>query len=421
MKSLKIKKTALLFSALFIGLTACEKDNPEPNDPNSPNPSTGNEPAIELDCNYFNQDRVLVDNPEAPVDYIISCEINVDAKLTVEPGVVIAFESDASMKVNQDATLIMEGTANKPIVLTGVAEEKGLWRGMLIESNKASNTMKYVTIEYAGSSSASHSGGMVPAGLQVDKGGDVSIDHCTFRHCKDYGLFWSSDKYISITNSIFTKNDVPIITEGWNQIKLYNNTNSYTGNVNDYVHLKHPGISNDNQEITMRKIDVPYYITTGGYNRYDVDHAKLVIEPGVDIIVATSGTKMRIRDDASIQATGTASDPITFRGVNGVKADWGYIIIQSGSALNEIEHTNIQNAGNSMANIKAAVQVDYGSYLNIHDVNFTDNAGYAVGMLYSGGMAWPVLDYANLATDNNKLFCKGANGDELSDPNDPNS
>lgn len=420
MISIKTKKSVLLFSALFIGLSACKKDNPEPNDGSSSG-AGGNEPAITLDCDYFNQDRVLVDNPNAPVDYIINCEMNVNESLTVEPGVVIAFTSEASMKINQNASLTMVGTESKPIILTGVQKEKGLWRGMLIESNNASNKMKYVTIEYAGSSSASHSGGMVPAGLQVDKGGDVTIDHCTFRHCKNYGLFWSSSNYISITNSTFTKNDVPVITEGWNQIKLYNNTNTYTGNENDYVHLKHPKISNNNQEIVMKKIDVPYYITTGGYYRYDIEEAKFVIAPGVEIIMATAETHMRIREGASIQALGTASEPIIFRGVNGVQADWGYILVSTGSSLNEIAHTKIKNAGNSMANIKAAVQVDYGSYLNIHDVDFESNAGYAVGMLYSGGMAWPVIDYSNLNVDNNKVFCKGANGDELQNPNDPNS
>src|SRR5690554_980365 len=262
---------------------------------------------------------------------------------------------------------------------------------------------------------------MYPAGLQVARSGDVTIDHCTFQHCKDNGLYWKSDKYISITNSIFNKNDVPMKTVGMNQIKVYNNTNTYTGNVNDYVHMQYPGISYDNNEITMHKLDVPYFVTTRIQNRYDVNHAKLIIEPGVDIIMATAETHIRILDDASIQAIGTQSEPITFRGVNGVKADWGYIVVSSGSALNEIAYTDIKHAGNNMANMKAAVQVGYESYLNIHNVDFTTNAGYAIGMRYTGGMPNPVLDYSDLTTDNNKMFCKGANGDELQDPNDPNS
>lgn len=74
-----------------------------------------------------------------------------------------------------------------------------------------------------------------------------------------------------------------------------------------------------------------------------------------------------------------------------------------------------------MADIQAAIQVGYSSYLKLHDISFSDNAGYAVGMLYQAAMPWPVLDYSNLTVDNGKMFCKGANGRPLTDPNNPNS
>lgn len=401
----------IAIGAMILFSTSCDKkDNSGP---------VGNKEPIALDCDYFNEDRVLVDDPEAPVDYIISCRAKVKGKLTIEPGVVIAFTEDASLNIEESASLKMDGTKNKPIILTGKTSEKGLWRGVLIESTKPSNSMKYVTIEYAGSNSVSHRGGMYPAGLQVSAGGDVTIDHCTFQNCKDNGLYWNSSKYITITNSTFTKNDVPMKTVGKNQIKLYNSTNNYTGNVNDYVEMQYPGISNEGKKINWLKIDVPYYIVTRIYNRFDVDKADLVIEPGVDIIMATATTHMRILGDASIRAVGTPSDPIIFRGENNVKASWRAIFIHSGSALNEIGHAQIKNAGNTMSDIQAATQIGYDSYLNIHDVSFTDNAGYAVGMLYTGGMPDPVITYANLTTDNGKLFCNGANGAELTDPNNP--
>lgn len=413
MKNLKttlLKIGAVLCGALL--LYSCSKDEgtkPE-----------GKNPAIELDCDYFKQDRVLTNDPEAPVDYIISCEANVTADLKIEPGVVIAFTENASLSFEEKSSFKIEGTADKPIVFTGTVKEKGVWRGVLVESNKASNTMKYVTIEYAGSKSTSHRGEMAPAGLQVAMDGDVKIEHCTFQHCKDNGLFWTSSKYISITNSQFTKNDVPMMSHGVSDIKLYNNTNDYTGNTNDYVHLQYSGIENDNKKITWNKINVPYYITTRNFNRFEVDKAELVIEPGVDIIFATAETRMRIRNDASISAVGTENDPIIFRGSNDIPAAWSFIYIFSGSALNEIGHAKVQNAGHKMSEIQAAVQLNDNSYLNLHDVSFTKNAGYAVGM-HGRPSTWPVLVYADLTTDNNKMFCKGENGADLTDPNDPDS
>src|SRR5690554_2167429 len=224
MKIFKQTHRLATFAVASLMLFSCSSDDDglEPDDPTVINP------PIVLDCSYFgeNPNVHLTDDPNAPVDYIVTCEAKVNGKLTVEAGVVIAFEPDASLRIFEDGSLQMIGTEAKPIVLTGIQPEKGLWRGMLIESNKASNVMNYVVIEYAGSSSASHSGGMYPAGLQVNADGDVTIDNCTFRHCKDNGLYWSSSKYISITNSVFTNNDVPMKTWGWNQIKLYNNTNT---------------------------------------------------------------------------------------------------------------------------------------------------------------------------------------------------
>lgn len=405
----------LAIGAMVFFSASCDKS--ENTDPNGP--PVGNKEPIALECDFFTQDRILVDDPEAPVDYIISCRTKVKGKLTVEPGVVIAFTEDASMNFEESASLKMDGTKDKPIILTGKTPEKGLWRGVLIESTKPSNSMKYVTIEYAGSNSVSNRGGMSPAGLQVSVGGDVTIDHCTFQNCKDNGLYWNSSKNITITNSTFTKNDVPVKAWSPNAIKIFNNTNTYSGNVHDYVELRYPGISNEGKKITWRKIDVPYYIVTRYPNTLSVDKADLVIEPGVNIITATASTSIRIWSDASIRAVGTPSDPIIFRGENNVQASWGYIFIQSGSALNEIGHAQIKNAGNTMSDIQAAIQINYDAYLNIHDVSFTKNAGYAVGMRYHAGMPDPVITYENLTTDNGKLFCNGANGAELTDPNNP--
>lgn len=97
--------------------TNCSKeDNPEP--------SVGNHEAITLDCHYFldNPNAILKDDPEAPVDYIITCEMKVTEKLTINPGVVIAFEQNAGSKFTEAASFKMEGTAAKPILLTGTEQ-----------------------------------------------------------------------------------------------------------------------------------------------------------------------------------------------------------------------------------------------------------------------------------------------------------
>lgn len=407
-----------MISLLLIFATACSNDDNLSEDQGE-NPILTDEPVV-LDCNYFNEDRILTNNPDAPVDYIINCEISVTAELKVEPGVVIAFTEDSSITIEEEGSVKMVGTSDSPIVLTGKEQEMGFWRGMLIALSPSNNVLEHVIIEYAGSKSTSHIG-FPNAGLQMD-GGKASIINCTFRKNKGNGLYVREASYETIIqNSVFTENDTPMSTWGDNQIKFYNNTNSYQGNAKDFVELIYPGIDVDNEEIIWRKIDVPYKVTTRIHNRFDVDHAKLIIEPGVDVIMSTAESHMRIRNDASITAVGTANEPIIFRGENGVKADWGYIIVSSGSALNEIGHAKFKDAGYNMADVKAVIVVDNSSFLQLHDVEFTNNAGYAVGMNYAPGAPWPVLEYNNLSVDNDKYFCKKYNGAELSNPNDPDS
>src|SRR5690554_2452957 len=88
-------------------------------------------PPIELACNFFNQDRVLTNDPQRPVDYLISCWANVQGSLKIEPGVVIAFEEDAGLYVNlNDKLFEIKGTSSNPVILTGSSKQKGFWRGL---------------------------------------------------------------------------------------------------------------------------------------------------------------------------------------------------------------------------------------------------------------------------------------------------
>lgn len=78
----------------------------------------------------------------------------IDGKLTIEPGVTIAFEQDAGMEFKDKSSFKMQGTADKPIILTGKEKIKGFWSGVQTESKSLDNTLSYVTIDYAGGSKA---------------------------------------------------------------------------------------------------------------------------------------------------------------------------------------------------------------------------------------------------------------------------
>src|SRR5690606_24894615 len=149
-------------------------------------------PPIILDCSYFdeNPNVHLTDDPNAPVDYIISCDPKINGDFTIDAGVVIEFESEAGLILGKEANgkIQMNGTAEKPIILTGTQKAKGSWRGIQISSDNPANQMNYVTVEYAGQTGR---GGWALQGSVIGAvGGVMKMDHCTVQHGNLIGLHW---------------------------------------------------------------------------------------------------------------------------------------------------------------------------------------------------------------------------------------
>ncbi|HEX9958612.1 MAG TPA: PKD domain-containing protein, partial [Fibrella sp.] len=94
-------------------------------------------------------DRVF--NPDLP-DYIVTKSIDVNHELTINPGVVIAFERDVRLNVNDGGgLLIARGTAENRIKFVGVQKTKGYWVGLSLYSGSNANTLEYVDVMHAGS------------------------------------------------------------------------------------------------------------------------------------------------------------------------------------------------------------------------------------------------------------------------------
>src|SRR5690606_16346996 len=150
-----LKHFFLLF--ILVGLGACTSDD----EGSDPIVEQFNDPIV-LDCDFFQQARVLTDDPFAPVDYIITCNMQVTAPIKIEPGVVIEFEQNAGLDIDDyhtaNGSLSAIGTADKPIILRGVQKTKGWWRGIMFDTESHLNELTYVQIEDAGGMSFNSNG-----------------------------------------------------------------------------------------------------------------------------------------------------------------------------------------------------------------------------------------------------------------------
>ncbi|MBW6455416.1 MAG: hypothetical protein K0A98_05975, partial [Trueperaceae bacterium] len=82
-----------------------------------------------------------------------------------------------------------------------------------------------------------------------------------------------------------------------------------------------------------------------GFTDVDGASAAVTVAPGA-IFEGTNGSGIRVRNDASFNATGTPGNGILFRGVSSVPGTWLGIYIQSNSADNVFEHVTVDAAGN---------------------------------------------------------------------------
>ena len=421
MKTMKIfkhthKVATIGLVSLMIFACSSDDDVDETLDPTDPTEEIV-EPII-LDCGIFSESEVhLTDDPNAPVDYIMNCDPEVNGNLTIDPGVVIAFKSDAGMRIGKygNGKVQMKGTAEKPIVLTGVNKSKGSWRGIQISSDNTANVMEYVTVEYAGQTGR---GGWALQGSVIGTvGGTMKMDHCTIQHGNLIGLHWVGGSLnagdLTLSNSTLTGNDTPVVTN-INHVSSIDGSNSYTGNTNDYIELKNGGGAY--RDVTFYKTDVPYF--TNGFGPDNAEKRRFTFKPGVTMLME-AGSLIRFQNafhyNHEIIMVGTEDEPITIKGKEDVAGYWtGIKIDYTTNPLNEIAFVDIANAGVTTGNPNGAVHIASSDvYLNMHDVNFIDCFEYAVSIERPTAINF---SYSNLNLINTPKLFSDWSGSELVNP-----
>ncbi len=354
----------ILTAATILG--SCNKDE----DPPVPAPPTTIDPPTELDCRYFseNKNAILKDNPNAPVDYIISCKMAINDDVTIEAGTTIAFKTDAGLVVNKQGSLTTSGTSALPVTLTGTDKTRGAWSGIIFFSNDVKNKLQYTVVEYAGGSAFNSNNNKGAVIAYADS--RLSMNNCTLRHSAEYGL---NADYGSITldlnNNVYTSNKSPIRMRA-ELLGMTSPSDRHTGNDEDKVVLNFYTASLG-QPVTWKKIDVPYrtVVTSSSIPQLSINNA-LTIEPGV-IVEMGQGAGLKINENGSMNAVGTEHDPIIFRGSVNQPGSWGCIYFtHTQSPLNQLQHMEIRNAGEGSN--KGAVYMWAKPALNIQNVHFSD-------------------------------------------------
>ncbi|MCB0455063.1 MAG: hypothetical protein KDC62_06700 [Aequorivita sp.] len=389
LKNASEKLSLLGLCSLALIATSCSSDDPV-------EPPVNVDPIL-LDCDYFIENRTLVDNPNAPIDYIVSCVSQVRANLIVEPGVVIAFTPDSGLILREDVSSIKAvGTANKPIVFTGTQPTRGSWRGIFVESENSLNIMEFVTVSYGGGQAFNSNGDRGNVIVYAD--GALTLKNCTVNNSLTSGLnAVYRNTRLTLQNNVFSGNANPLLINTVYATQT-SATDNYSGNDLDRVLLYNYSAQFENSSV-WKKINVPYRVLNTGNSGVNA-RGELTIEPGITIEMSP-GTKINIRDTGGLKMVGNAANPITIKGVSNTPGSWVGIKIDGTNPMNEIAFATISNAGEDPSTNKGAIDLWYNAKLSVHDTQFKDLASCGVyGRLLGGQSSNPNYSSYNLTFTN---------------------
>lgn len=334
-------------------------------------------------------DRTLEDIFTDPTkkDYLVTGDLEVNARLTVEPGVVIHFQEGLGMKVRSNGKLVAAGEAGNKIVFTGTSQSvNGYWQGINVYSNSVENKISHAEISYAGSKSAGTY--FAAAALTVDQA-KVQLTDVTISNSGEYGIQTRrSGSEFPMQNMVFEQNDSDHAYVHISQIGYFDAASSFDGG-----HVTAFG-GDTAGDMTIADLNGAKYKVNDFVEFSD----NITIDAGAEFeFIADAG--IDINPGSVIKAQGTADNKIIFTGTSKTPGAWRGIFIGSSSVENIFEHVDISYGGSTnMATYfdKTNMVIDQAK-VTLRNVSFTGSAGYGIQTRRNGSD----FSLENCSFDNN--------------------
>ncbi len=324
---------------------------------------------------------VLIDriaNPNLP-DYVVPKSIAVKHQLTIEPGVVIAFERDVRLDVaEKGGILIARGTAEKKIRLVGVNPAKGYWTGLIHFSGSNANILEHVEVLHAGSQPLADN---KKAGLVLFKESQISLKNCFFSLHEGYGVFAVEESILRefAANTFNGNSEAGLLLSTDNVAKLDAASIFTSGNGRNVVEINGPYIGTPGQS---GEIVWPGFADKTPYRLLNdvAVRAGWKLEPGATVEVERNAV-IHVNESGYLSAVGTEASPIRFKGAGATAAYWKGILCLSPSNRNAIENAEILNAGSSSiagGGLASLAVYGEGATISVRQTRISGSGGYGI-------------------------------------------
>jgi hypothetical protein len=178
---------------------------------NVPHPTddyTGNSSNFIRCINYTSQIKTTMMWRKINVPYLVtgaaSLAVMDNAMLGIEAGTTILFDSNTEIKVNNGCALKAIGTPDQPILMRGLVDQPGAWKGLYFGfTNNLNNQLQHVQIQNAGQS--------VQGAVYMWASPNLNLDNVHFKKiasCAIYGAPGSGSPNVNLSTSNLTYEDV---------------------------------------------------------------------------------------------------------------------------------------------------------------------------------------------------------------------
>lgn len=321
-------------------------------------------------------------------DYIVTKSINVNARLTVKPGVVIQMAANSELFFSPSGEIIAIGSENEHIAFVGTNPTAPDWKGITISSSSNENELDYVEIHNAGNGFNTGLSNL-SASLALDgaNAAKLKIGNTLISKGGGYGMYVEDNAsivnahHLEIKEHLGTSIAVPI-----NQISNFGIGNKPSGN-NGYDAVEVIGSEINSSEETVWKgfEDLTSYYITGDL----MVRSGLRIFPGVTMEFAAEKVMQIQGNEAYIIADGTAEYPIHFQGKTKTKEFWEGISISSDNPENKFHFVKISHAGSgflpNLSNTSASLGIDGDNLSKLSFTNSIISEGSGYGLLLEQG------------------------------------
>lgn len=336
--------------------------------------------------------------------YLLDGTITVSASLTIGPGTVIRARENAALRVNgTSAGIVAEGTEERPIVFEGTEATPGWWAGIhvlrtatiLDQVGAGVAVFDHVIVRHGGGGAEESA---LVSGLRVGSSGSgqtasVRIHNSRFEDNAGRGVGLRG-----ITSTGAGQRGAILVGFG-NNIFSGNAEAAARMSVTHVASIEAPSVAEDNGRDV---IEVFESTTRGGAEWIDpgmpyqvsgtitVRHP-VAISEGATFAFARNTALVVSGGNANLVASGTAEEPIIFRGTEDEAGWWQGIWLQRTHDIGEVraaalavfEHVVVRDAGQEGQSDAAGIRVGAGgsgdlASVSIRDSRFENNLGHGV-------------------------------------------